>query len=324
MPRCYSVLLVVLLTIGIIPAATNATPPENGHPTGITGPILLAQAGPGTMDTSLPPAGTPRSGGEGFRLPFQGTGTTPSPVTAVAPTAPPVAPEPAGKPTAEVTGPVRRPASTSPGTPASAATKPKPKRSERAANTAQRSGTEAKRKASTAKPTGTSSVAGEQPGRPASSSGTPSASVSEAGTVKSLPPLPPALPYVPPGGRAPGTPGVVPGTDGTIMARMPKSAPPFPGRIARPSEPQSDSSGTLPQAQPLTSTNPISGFILDSFPTERPRPIEPPAAEKGAAPQRQSPGGTGPATTILGQLAHDVRQLGQGIKGAVGQLIPGQ
>ena len=327
MPRCYSVPLVVLLTICLFPAANHAAPADNGNPTAIADSLVLAQAGPGTADTSQPPPATPRSGGEGFRLPFQGTGTAAPPGPVVPPTAPQVAPEAAGKDSIEVTTPGRGRASGSPGAPGSAAAKPKPKRPDRGAPTAQRSDSESQRKGSAVKPTGTPSAAGaagQKPRRQPSPSGTASADASEAGTVKSLPPLPPALPYVPPGGRATVTPGVAPGTDGTIMARVPRSGPPFPGRIGRPPEAQSDSSETLPQAQQLTSTNPISGFILDSFPSERPRPLEPPAGATGPAPQRPSPREKGAASTIFGQLANDVRELGQGIKGAVGQLLPGQ
>jgi peroxiredoxin len=124
-----------------------------------------------------------------------------------------------------------------------------------------------------------------------------------AAAAPALPALPPALPYTP--SRMVGSqPNTVPDAEGNVWARVPGQAP----------SAQLPGSPGLPSAQPLTSGNPITGFVLDSFGGSRRVPI--PQQPVG---EQQPPA---PASSFLGQLGQDFQQLGAGIRDAVSRIAP--
>lgn len=155
---------------------------------------------------------------------------------------------------------------------------------------------------------------------PYGSRGVPPTSSAMPRASSAASPLPAAIPYVrprltrepPSQARIP----IVPDRNGTVEARIPaypRATPP----TGTESAPQRASSGT-PLARPTPGTNPIDGFLLDSFgqPTAprtlRPEPLRP--QQNASAPQ--------PAGSILGQMSRDVRNLGAGIKENLSRLWP--
>lgn len=126
-----------------------------------------------------------------------------------------------------------------------------------------------------------------------------------------MPYLPPAMPYTPSGPQ--GTPGnVVPDESGTVTARIPSNAPVAGfdrfGTASRPTP------GNLPPAQPISTGNPIDGFILDSF-GRIGTPVQ------NARPSRIS---DKPASSLFGQIGQDVQELGAGIKDTFSRIVPGK
>ena len=140
----------------------------------------------------------------------------------------------------------------------------------------------------------------------------PSISTSGAtGRAGSLPTLPPALPYVPsrPSDQAVNR-GIFP-DQGTVTARVPAilSKP----AVGVASQREKEQSLELPSAQQLGATNPIDGFILDSF------------GHAGLSrPQLIKPGGQElPPSSVFGQVGQDIKQLGTGIRETFSRLLPG-
>jgi hypothetical protein len=157
-------------------------------------------------------------------------------------------------------------------------------------------------------------------------------------TAGPLPPLPPALPYTRPSATrppapvpAPGSPTVSPGSDGTVMARIPGSAPDTGTGSAQPPLPSASPSGQAAPT-PLHAKNPISGFILDSFgEPSRPIPVQAPPLQlqtreqtRPQQPQRAQQPQQGASPGMLGQLGSDVQQLGAGIRGVFDRILPGR
>jgi peroxiredoxin len=137
----------------------------------------------------------------------------------------------------------------------------------------------------------------------------PPATPAASGT---LTPLPPALPYsgAPSRGSA-GAPPVTPDEEGNVMARIPGAVSPgWSGSSGRPA------SGSLPAAQPVTRSNPIDGFILDSFGQVR--------AETPSRAGRQARPPDAPAASALGQLNQDISALGSGIRDVFSRILPGR
>ena len=135
---------------------------------------------------------------------------------------------------------------------------------------------------------------------------------SSASATRALPMLPPAMPYSPSQTMG-GQPNPVPDAQGNVWARIPGASGPASG--AAPSTQRPGAHG-LPSAQPLTRSNPIDGFVLDSFggPGRVPvtqRPTMPPQAPA-------------PASSLLGQLSQDFQNLGEGIRDAVSRIAPGR
>jgi len=132
------------------------------------------------------------------------------------------------------------------------------------------------------------------------------------------PPLPPALPYTPPGaeGQAPSV-ASTPDANGTVLARVPGQAAQYPAP-AYPVPGPGDSRG-LPPAQPTGQTNPLDGFILDSFKT----PQQPPPSQIHPVPVGVPQQQEGPAGSVLHQLSRDFRQLGDGIRQVLSGILPG-
>jgi thiol-disulfide isomerase/thioredoxin len=138
---------------------------------------------------------------------------------------------------------------------------------------------------------------------------TPAPVASGRGAQGELPPLPPAIPYTPNASSAQQAPPVVPDESGSVTARIPDAS------RGQASYPDQRSSASLPPAQPVTSKNPIDGFILESFKSsagqaQRPVPVQPPGADK-------------PATSVIDQVGRDVRQLGSGIRDTFSRIVPG-
>jgi thiol-disulfide isomerase/thioredoxin len=138
-----------------------------------------------------------------------------------------------------------------------------------------------------------------------------SANPAAAPPVARMPYLPPAMPYNPTGSQVP-RPNVVPDENGTVTARIPSNAP-VPGfdhfgTMGRPP------ASSLPPAQPLTTTNPIDGFILDSF------------GRPGMQVQSVQPSGASatPASSLFGQIGQDFQNLGAGIKDTFSRIVPGK
>jgi hypothetical protein len=144
---------------------------------------------------------------------------------------------------------------------------------------------------------------------------TPQASpIASGGQGGALPPLPPAMPYSRSAPSAPTTQQsapILPDENGTVTARIPGGlgdAGMYTG--------QRSSTG-LPPAQPVSSRNPIGGFILDSF-----KPSS--GQSETVAPQPLRPAGGGqPATSVIDQMGRDVRQLGSGIRDTFSRILPG-
>lgn len=137
-------------------------------------------------------------------------------------------------------------------------------------------------------------------------------SSSSASATRALPVLPPAMPYSPSRTMG-GQPSPVPDAEGNVWARVPGASGPASGSV--PSAQRLGPSG-LPSAQPLARSNPITGFVLDSFgrPNRVPVPQQPVA-------QPQEPA---PASSFLGQISQDFQNLGEGIRDAVSQIAPGR
>jgi thiol-disulfide isomerase/thioredoxin len=144
------------------------------------------------------------------------------------------------------------------------------------------------------------------------------------------PGLPAAMPYTPPNipsavNRTAARRPVTPDEDGQVMARIPE-------RYSAPQEittgaPEKSTPIARPFSQPRLPSNPIDGFILDSFKRN--------SAGLGSAPQALYPAPTpepepvaapapAPASSVFGQLGRDVRNLGQGIKQTFSSWWPGR
>ncbi|MFH1113016.1 MAG: redoxin domain-containing protein [Pseudomonadota bacterium] len=152
--------------------------------------------------------------------------------------------------------------------------------------------------------------------------------------------LPAAMPYTPPNistDRKPAPRPFVPDDNGQIMAEIPTRAATPPGKDLE-SPRQSDSAGS-PYARPrMPAANPIDSFILDSFEGGAPqRQTQPPQAlypqsgrdgQSADADPHQAGGrqesGAAPASSLLGQLSHDVQSLGEGIKQTFSGWWPGK
>jgi len=106
--------------------------------------------------------------------------------------------------------------------------------------------------------------------------------------------------------------GELPDKDGAIMARIPTLG----GQDALP--PSAIPAGRqgqqeLPAALPAGGTNPLNGFILDSFGGRR--------AAAQPVPDQSSPEST-PSRSMLEQLGRDFGQLGQGIRETFSRVLP--
>ncbi|MGC8907761.1 MAG: hypothetical protein ACP5M0_10020 [Desulfomonilaceae bacterium] len=123
------------------------------------------------------------------------------------------------------------------------------------------------------------------------------------GSSSSLPPLPPAMPYTPPGGASGAGQRVAPATrDALAPASRPSAG------LAKPAP----SDGGLPSATPVGPGGSLDNFVLDSF--------------RGGAAQGPAPGGQAteqkvPPSSLFGQLSQDMRQLGEGIKETFRSLL---
>jgi peroxiredoxin len=153
----------------------------------------------------------------------------------------------------------------------------------------------------------------QRPGTAAAPAAPPAAQPVPVGPPRAagtLAPLPPAMPYSPPGNRIPtAAPPVNPDDEGNVMARIPgQTGAPDAGRFVKPSGP-----GSLPQAQRIGGSNPLGGFIMDAF--GQPRP---PGAQ--GTPERMPP--PEPPSSVLGQLNRDISALGSGIKDAFSRILP--
>ena len=131
------------------------------------------------------------------------------------------------------------------------------------------------------------------------------------------PALPAAMPYTPPNiprGDVVTRPPVVPDESGHVMARMPAK---YSVSGERAVDPLDRPVPGTPVSQPRLPSNPIDGFILDSFDRgAAPRSAKPQALYPQHTQQTtstQAPDAT-PASSVLGQLGRDVRNFGQGIK----------
>jgi hypothetical protein len=149
------------------------------------------------------------------------------------------------------------------------------------------------------------------------------------------PGLPAAMPYTPPNMSSAPRPTarpVAPDENGQVMARIPSRYSPPAGEEAEPPK-QAAGSGGWPIARPRIPANPIDTFILDSFEKDAssrqatPQALYPPPDQdrnQGRAqyqPQQQEPA---PASSILGQLSSDVRNLGEGIRQTFSGWLPGK
>jgi hypothetical protein len=155
----------------------------------------------------------------------------------------------------------------------------------------------------------------------------PMGRLSPSGGTKTLPYLPPAIPY-----RGEALPGYAPArprdrrparvqssrprinldNDVSTMARVPGSPLPsdnVPPRAAPPPQ----GGRNLPSAMPLNRSNPIRGFVLDSFNSTRPRPV-PLAPREGRRAPAQSD------SSLFGQLG----KIGGGVRDAVSRIMPSQ
>lgn len=124
---------------------------------------------------------------------------------------------------------------------------------------------------------------------------------------KSLPPLPPAMPYSPPGRSSrPQSAEIMPDSSGAVVARIPGASPSI-----------GSSHVVLPAAQPVPSPNSIGNSIMDSFSKS---PLLSPQQFRAEQQQQETP----PPATILGQFTQDIQNLGAGIRDTLGYLIPGK
>jgi len=278
--------------------------------------------------TSMPPEGASPPSSQNPPLPFQ------SPLTKPAPTQGPSVVGAPAAPTPDVTQP---PVDTKPvpqQKPARAKKKPDPKQAVKPSTVKHKPPPPAADSLSGPRVTPPPAAApGTGPGMlgdplllpplpPAATSGP---AVGARGT-SSLPPLPPGIPYTPP--RSSGPPAgkpLVPDDSGRVVARIPGS-------------PQGPGTGPLvtpgfPPGRPPTGTNPIDGFILDSFGPPRSRqPIAPQPGlplvqpQPGLPPVQQQPQGasppSAPPTSVLDQMGRDFRQLGQGITDLFSRIVP--
>lgn len=260
---------------------------------------MLAQTTATVIDVPRAPTNLSPPPSEPTRLPFQGEGSSRQ--------APGVS--------AESGAGAEKPAGVGPTVPPTQRQKPRPQPS-----SVRR---KPERKPEASRPTAGSRAARQRPAaagtapassQPVSPSGQP-ASVGATATPtpagsKMLPPLPPALPYMrsATGTRVPGA--IAPDKNGSVLARIPAR-----GTV-------SGSAEQLPQAQPLTTTNPISGFIQEAFQKERPIPVVPRVDQR--QPTQPAQPQSAPSSSVLGQLTHDVKQLGEGIKGVFQRMVPGQ
>ncbi len=132
-------------------------------------------------------------------------------------------------------------------------------------------------------------------------------STETAARDKSLPPLPPAMPYSPPGRSSrPQSAEIIPDSSGAVVARIPGASPSM-----------GTSQGVLPAAQPVPSPNSIGNSIMDSFSKA---PLLGPQQFRAEQQQQEAP----PPATILGQFTQDIQNLGAGIRDTLGYLIPGK
>ncbi len=145
---------------------------------------------------------------------------------------------------------------------------------------------------------------------PATSPVAPSSPSASASPI--LPSLPPAMPYTP-SRTIGGQPSPVPDAEGNVWARIPGASGPASGTVPSTQPPGPPG---LPSAQPLTRSNPITGFVLDSF--GRPSRV-PPSQRPAVEPQVPAP-----ASSFLGQISQDFQNLGEGIRDAVSRIAPGK
>ncbi|MDQ7782283.1 MAG: redoxin domain-containing protein [Desulfomonilaceae bacterium] len=146
------------------------------------------------------------------------------------------------------------------------------------------------------------------------------------------PALPAAMPYTPPNiptARKPAPPPVVPDENGQIMARVPSRFTPSTEQDIQ-SQTPAPSTGS-PFASPAIPTNPIDTFILDSFEKGSVRQPARPQALYPEPDRDRGPGGrehqpeqqeSAPASSILGQLGRDMRDLGSGIRQTFSGWLP--
>lgn len=128
-----------------------------------------------------------------------------------------------------------------------------------------------------------------------------------------LPPLPPALPYV--SSRDPEKgfrSGAFPDQAGMVTARVPANT--YSGPSADADSAKRLYGANLPSAQPVGAEAPLGGFLLESFAESglsRPR-IETPRQEQAES----------PSSTVFGQVTEDIKQLGTGVKDTVLRIFP--
>lgn len=141
------------------------------------------------------------------------------------------------------------------------------------------------------------------------------------------PALPAAMPYTPPNIPRSGTavprpqprPPIVPDENGQVMARVPSKygisgESPVDSTERKVPEP--------PLSQPRLPSNPIDGFILDSFDgRSSSRQPTPQALYPDSTPK--APEAATPPSSVLGQLGRDVRSLGAGISRTFSGWWPG-
>jgi thiol-disulfide isomerase/thioredoxin len=289
--------------------ADSTAPVKRGGPAGPVGHRgPTAGAGPQAPEDVSPPTGPAQ------RLPFQGSsGTAPTPTTTPGGTQHPAT-------AVGVDGARQHLIEQSKEVPAAGARPAKKKPLARQARPGEES---AQGKPQTNMP-GTRRKAQGKPAVSATSV-TPAPPVGSTSTG-GLPPLPAALPYTPATAKPPtAVPGITPGADGTVMARIPNSPPvPGPGGTAPPPV------TAVPQRQisprPLHPENPISGFIMDSF-GEGTKPVPaptPPPQVQARAKSQPDPAASGAGTGVFGQLGNDVQQLGEGIKSVFQRIVPGR
>jgi len=298
--------------------ARNPTQPANLRPSGsvyaaesvnpTVNPSPVIPGGRGLQRSSV--AANP--GAIRDSAPFQGAATAHKP-TVVAQSMP-QAPEPVQEP--DKSPPLIRVRPAAPPKTAATKKKPEPARETVPGTTARptKPGTTASRPA--ARPVVQQAPAGATPPgtRPVTIPATPVSPVApsspSASAAPALPALPPAMPYTP--SRTIGQqPSPAPDAEGNIWARVPGASVPAPGTASSAQRPGPPG---LPSAQPLARTNPLTGFVLDSFggPKQGPIPQQPPAEQQEPA----------PASSFFGQLGQDFQQLGAGIRDAVSRIAP--